>query len=256
TPPPADIVVRTTMFRDWGVDVGRGLAGLILNSLFYNVTRFAAPVLGFLLAWAWIGFDPALAWPALTGGLVAVGIAVVLALSMRSSAAAGAAGRLAGRLLRRFRPAGPGPEEMEGRLSEFYSNVSDRLRWTWPAAGLSMVGLLLVEATILVVSLRFVGVSPALAAAVLIAASLLALYPLTALPFFGLGVLDASVIAFIAHRGAAEASELVAGLIVWRVSVQLVPMALGAVALGWWRRRRRERVRDIESGAGRAAADG
>lgn len=242
TPPPADIVVRMAMFRTWGVDVSRGLAGLILNSLFYYVARLAAPVLGFLLAWFWLGFDPALAWPALTGGGVALAIAVVLALSMRSSGTAAAAGRLAGRLLRKVRKSAPGPEDLERRFVEFYENVSDRLYKTWPAAGLSMVLLLALEASILVLSLRFVGVPPDLATAVLIASSFLGLYPLTALPFMGLGVMDATVITFIAHRSPASASELVAGLIVWRVCVQLVPMVFGAGALGWWRLRRREVV--------------
>lgn len=239
TPPPADIIVRMAMFTTWGVDVARGLAGLILNSIFYYVARLAAPVLGFLLAWAWLGYDPALAWPALTSGLVAVAIAVGLALSMRSPGAAAAAGRLAGRLVRKVRTTGPGPEDLERKFREFYENVSDRLYRTWPAAGLSMVVLLALEASVLVLSLRFVGVPPDLVTAVLIAASFLALYPLTALPFMGLGVLDATVITFIAHRSPADASELVAGLIVWRVAVQLVPMVFGAGALGWWRVRRR-----------------
>jgi len=61
---------------------------------------------------------------------------------------------------------------------------------------------LALEASLLVLSPRFVGVPPE--------------------------VMEATVITFIAHRSPANASELVAGLIVWWVCVQLVPMVFGA----------------------------
>jgi hypothetical protein len=72
----------------------------------------------------------------------------------------------------------------------------------------------LTEGLLLVLCLRFVGVPPGQVPAATALAILLVSYPLTALPFAGLGVLDTSAV--------------VAALVVWRVGLLLVPLALGA----------------------------
>ena len=45
-PPPSDLVVRVAMFRTWGIEASRGLAGATMNMLAFYVNRFAAPLIG------------------------------------------------------------------------------------------------------------------------------------------------------------------------------------------------------------------
>ena len=51
-----------------------------------------------------------------------------------------------------------------------------------------------------------------------------------------LGVLDAGLVALISDNASADASSLVAGVIVWRVCVQLVPLVAGLFPLASLRR--------------------
>ena len=48
-PPPSDLVMRVGMFRSWGIDSSRAIAGATMNALTFYVNRFAAPVIGLLL---------------------------------------------------------------------------------------------------------------------------------------------------------------------------------------------------------------
>lgn len=70
----------------------------------------------------------------------------------------------------------------------------------------------------------------------MLAAFLLA-YPLTLLPLFGFGVLDAALLgAWVTIAGPALEPAIVAGLVVWRVVGILGPLTLGLATLIWWRR--------------------
>lgn len=231
TPAPADIVARAAMFRAWGVDVGQGMAGLVLNSILYYVVRLAAPVVGAVLLLWTVGDEGAVGWAAAVSGLASAAIVAVLVVGSRSAASAGAVGRLLGRAAQRVRRSLPGPEQMEQTVVEFHGRVAARWLRFWPPALLSLAGMVLLESMILVLALRFVGVPPSQAPTLVVVACFLSVYLLMATPFLGLGVLDAAVVALVAERSSADASELVAGLVVWRVCVQLVPLAAGVAPL-------------------------
>jgi len=232
TPAPADIVARMALFRAWGVDVSRGMAGLVLNSVLYYVVRLSAPLAGALVLWGWVDDEPAIGWAAITSGLVGVALIAVLVWGSRSAASAGAVGRLLGRVARRLRPGWPGPEQLERTVVEFHGNVADRWLRHWPTAFLSLVGVVAVESTLLVLSLRFVGAGRADAPTLVVIGAFLTMYLLMATPFLGLGVLDAAVVGLIVDRvPGADSALIVAGVIVWRVCVQLVPLACGAIPL-------------------------
>lgn len=237
-PAPSDIVLRLAMFRSWGIDATTGFVGLTLNSVVYYVARFAAPALGLAAVLAWTGYDPAFGWPAVSSGVVAVAILVALVIAVRAESSAAAIGRLAGRLVGRLRRDPSAAPRVEAQLVDFQRHAAARLKTGGLASALVTAALLLTETALLVLSLRFVGVSSQDAPALLIAACLLCAYPTTALPLLGLGVLDAAVIALLADRSSAQAEDLVAGLVVFRVGMQIVPMALGLAALLHWRRTR------------------
>ena len=62
-------------------------------------------------------------------------------------------------------------------------------------------------------------------------------YPFTILPFSGLGVVDALVLAAIVEIGGVSLeATAVAGLIVWRVFTVACPVVMGLVAMVGWRR--------------------
>lgn len=231
TPAPADIVARAAMFRAWGIDVGQGMAGLVLNSILYYVVRLAAPVVGAVLMLWTVGDESAVGWTAVLSGLASAAILAVLVVGSRSATSAGAVGRVLGRAAQKVRRTLPGPEQMEQTVVEFHGRVAGRWLRYWPHSLLSLAGMVAVESTVLVLALRFVGVPPSQAPLLVVVAAFLSVYLLMATPFLGLGVLDAAVVALVADRASADASELVAGLIVWRVCVQLVPLAAGVVPL-------------------------
>ncbi|SDB96713.1 Lysylphosphatidylglycerol synthase TM region [Sanguibacter gelidistatuariae] len=231
TPAPADIVARAALFRSWGVDVGQGMAGLVLNSILYYVVRLAAPVAGALLMLWTVGDEGAVGWAAVISGLVSAAIVTVLVIGSRSSASAGAVGRFLGRCAIKIRRSLPGPDRMEKLVVDFHARIAGRWLRFWPHSLIALVAMVLVESGILVLAIRFVGVPPSQAPLLVIVASFLSVYLLMATPFLGLGVLDAAVVALIADRAGATASELVAGVIIWRVCVQLVPLLAGIAPL-------------------------
>jgi hypothetical protein len=101
---------------------------------------------------------------------------------------------------------------------------------------IALIGMVLADGTILLLALRFVGVGPDLLPATLVIGMFLLLYPLTILPLFGFGVLDALLLgALVTAAGAVAEPGVVAATAVWRVVTLLGTLVLGVVAFGWWR---------------------
>ena len=92
------------------------------------------------------------------------------------------------------------------------------------------------EAGVLVLCLAFVGVPMDGPTVLLLVCSFMVIYPMTGLPLMGAGVLDATYTAFVSNHSTVEATDLVAGLLVWRVAVQVVPVIVGLLTIAWWRR--------------------
>ncbi|CAN7249866.1 lysylphosphatidylglycerol synthase domain-containing protein [Terrabacter sp. LjRoot27] len=234
-PPPGDVVLRIAMLRSWGIPPAEGIAGISLNTLTYYVARFGAPVLGLGLAAVAGQAEPAYVWTALSSGAVSLVVVVGLVIASRGErSAARAAGWVGGRLRRITSQVDP--VAWSERAAAFVRQAGDVLRRGWGRAMTCQVGLVLSEALLLVLSLRFAGVPAVVAPTVTIVVALLISYPLTALPFGGVGVLDAAVIAMLGLEQGLFEAEAVAGLVVFRVCWMLVPLALGAVTVTRWRR--------------------
>jgi uncharacterized membrane protein YbhN (UPF0104 family) len=246
-PPPADFVLRMAMFQSWGMTLASATSGLTLNTVTYFVARFGAPLLGFLIALVTDGFHPGYGWTALTSGAVAVAIVLALVAVTRGERAAAALGRLASRLGHRIAPARVDPERWSAALVAFQAHSGERLRRYSGWAAIDLVGLLLVQGLLLVVCLRFVGVPSSQVPAAAALTILLVSYPLTALPFAGLGVLDAAMSVVLAADEAVDTSAVVAALVIWRVGLLLVPLLLGGVCLLIWRRTTPPAARAVET---------
>ncbi|MEZ0446277.1 hypothetical protein [Cellulomonas sp. ICMP 17802] len=188
-PPPADIVLRVAMFRSWGLDPVMGMAGVTLNTVKFYAVRFLAPVLGLLLV-ASQGVERRQWVVALLCGLVAAVMLGSLLLLVRGDHLAIWLGRTAGRVVRRFRPS-VDPAAWADALVEIRARSADSLRTGLATSMLALVAMVLADALILLLALRFTGVDAGALSVVDIVGGFLLVYPLTLLPLFGFGVLDA-----------------------------------------------------------------
>jgi uncharacterized membrane protein YbhN (UPF0104 family) len=237
-PPPSDLVLRTAMFQSWGIPLVAATSGLAINSLTYYVARFGAPVIGVLLALAAGTSTTAYVVTAVVSGAIALAIVLGLVAVARGARAAGRLGRLAGGLAHRIVPSRADPDVWSQAMVAFQARAGDRLRRSGGWAGLYLVGLLFAEGLMLVLCLRFVGVTPAQLSVVAVLIALFVSYPLTALPFSGLGVLDAAVSSILIAEGSVDATSVTAALVIWRVCLLGVPLLLGGLGLILWRRSR------------------
>jgi uncharacterized membrane protein YbhN (UPF0104 family) len=262
-PPPSDGVRRFSMFQSWDVDRAQGALGVSLNTLVYYVVRFAAPILGFLVLLTFEAYDATYAITAVVSGLIAVAIAIGLVLLVRADRFAAGIGRLAGRLAARFRPGQVDPEQWAATMVHFRGDASDKLKSRWAWAVLVMLGLLLTEGLFIASTMQFMELPSAELTFAEIFAGFLCAYPLTCLPFAGIGIMDAALLSLYTDRGASDEPTVIAALIVWRLATVLLPLVLGVGALLLWRhahpsqaKAARARLRDGGSAAAGEAASG
>lgn len=234
-PPPSDLALRIAIFGSWGVPAARAVAGTVMNTLTFYVVRFSAPAVGFVLL-AVTGVAPGPRWLELISIAVALAVLGGLLVVIRSEALARSTGAAGARVVGRVRR-GVDPDAWAAACVEFRRDVAERFRHGFPRSLLALAGMLVADLALLVLCLRFVGVSASEVTLVEIAVAYLFAYPFTVFPFSGLGVVDALVLAALADAGgdAIEAAS-VAALVVWRVFTVAGPVLLGLVALGVWRR--------------------
>jgi hypothetical protein len=233
-PPPGDVVVRIAQFRTWGINPVDGMAGATLNMLVFYGARFTAPALGALI-FSLYSFETGKVVTGVVSLLMAVVIVVALVAVLQSDA-------LAERLARRAARAATAmsAEVEESRwvdaVIDFRRRIGGTLRGNLAPALTAMVAGIVIDAAILVAAVRFVGIGAEIAPWPVIVGSVLLAYPLTILPMFGLGVLDALVIANVVDVAGVEyESALVGAVMVWRVITLGGTLGLGAIAMAWWR---------------------
>jgi hypothetical protein len=235
-PPPADVVLRVSMFRSWGVHPVDGMAGVTLGSIVFYAARFTAPVIGLVLL-AFVGLDTR-QW--LVGGvsaLLAATILTTLIVVLRSETWAELVGRTAARLVRKLRAQVDG-DVWAAAVSEFRGRIVKVVKSNLVPAMAGMLAAIVTDSAILLLSLRFVGISAEQLPTVEILAAFYMVYPLTILPLFGLGVMDALMLASWSEiAGPTYESTLLAGTIVWRTVTIGGTLILGAFAASWWRLR-------------------
>jgi uncharacterized membrane protein YbhN (UPF0104 family) len=233
-PPPADYATRVAMFASWGISGARGLAGAGMNTLTFYVARFSTPAVGFVLL-ALVGGELSYRWVDLLFVAVAGGIVACLTLVLRSDALARTVGLRGGRLVRRVRR-GVDPEAWAEGCESFRGHVAARVRHGFPRSMLATVGMLAVDLAMLVLCLRFVGVSSSEVGLADIAIAYLFAYPFTLFPLSGIGIVDALVVAGLVEAGgSAVEAPAVAALAIWRIFTVGAPVLLGLGAMAVWR---------------------
>lgn len=234
-PPPSDIVMRLAMFTSWGIPATSGLAGTVMNTVSFYVVRFGAPLLGVGLMLVLGTFEIGEFVPAVASGLVSVLLLLVVWLAFLGEAFTAGLARRLGLIAHRVRKR-VDPEDWVAWAVDFRGRMVDRIPTALPRSLLVLVAMVVVESTVLLLALRFVGVSRSEVPAVELLVAFLVAYPLTLFPFNGLGVLDAVVTAAIlATESGAEEAALVAGFVIWRAIAILGPILLGLCSVGLWK---------------------
>lgn len=235
-PPPADMVLRVAMFRSWDIDPVAGMAGVTLNMLTFYAVRFLAPAIGLALV---------VVHDADTGQWVTAGLSALVALAIlgtlgalvASDALAARLGAWAGRLVRRFKPT-VDPDTWAAAMVDIRTRSADQLRRGLGRSMLALVAMVLCDATLLLLALRFSGVGAQALPAIDIYSAFLLAYPLTLMPLFGFGILDAVLLGtWVVIAGTEYEPEIVAGLVIWRSLTILGPLAMGTLTFLLWRRR-------------------
>lgn len=235
-PPPADVVLRVSMFSSWGINPVDGMAGVTLNMFTFYAVRFLAPVLGVLVLLTNQGVERGQIVSAVVSGLVAAAVIGGLVAVMRGDVLAAWVGRSAARVVNRVRE---GADEQEWALAvvDFRGRMNQTLRAGLVPSLAALVAMVLTDAAILLMALRFVGVSASELPVVDIVGGFLIAYPLTLMPLAGLGVLDAALLAaFTEIAGLQWEAEIVAALVVWRTITLGGPLLMGAIIVSLWRR--------------------
>ncbi|MET0930069.1 MAG: lysylphosphatidylglycerol synthase domain-containing protein [Aeromicrobium sp.] len=236
-PPPADLVLRVAMFGSWDVPAAQGIAGAMMNTITFYVIRFSVPVVGVLLLLGTaVPYYAIYGWSATLGGAVAVTLLGALWAVLRRERAATWIGTTAGSLVARVRSS-VDPEAWATSAVAFRAHVVRRSKSGLPASLATLLAMVVVDGLLLSLCLRSVGVPVAQLSTIAVVGVFLTAYPLTLFPLSGLGVLDATVLAaFVDTAGLDLEPDLVAGLVVYRVTTLLVPMVFGLVSIAWWRR--------------------
>jgi putative heme transporter len=247
-PPPGDVVIRIAQFRTWGINPVDGMAGATLNMLVFYGARFAAPAIGVLI-FSVHSFDTGKVLTGVVSLLIAVAIVVGLVAVLRSDAFAERLARRAARAAAAVN-AVVDEDRWVSATVDFRQRIGGTLQGNLARALLAMMAGIVVDAAILVAAVRFVGIGADVAPWPVVLGSVLLAYPLTILPMFGLGVLDAVVIANVVDVAGVEyESALVGATILWRVVTLGGTLGLGALAMAWWRATVRRTGTGLEPGA-------
>ena len=157
-------------------------------------------------------------------------------LAVRDPAAAERIALTAGRLARRARSS-IDPARWAAKTLEFRSLIAVRFPSAFPRALLMLLAMTIVDAVVLLLALRFVGVPASALPALIVIGGFLVWFPLTILPLSGLGVLDAALLAmYTATAVEAYEPEIIAALIIYRLVSISRSALLGLLALVAWQR--------------------
>lgn len=252
-PPPADVVVRVQMFRSWSLDPVFGMTGVSLNSTAFYVIRFAMPVLGLL---ALGGRELEVREWILAGccTLAAVVCLVALLFVARSDRFAALVGRTAARAVALARRS-VDPDAWADYVVRLRASAGVSLRRGLVPSLLVLVAMVLADGAIAFASVRAFGVGADRLPLLAFLSAFLLAYPLTLLPLFGFGVLDAVLVGSLTTvAGAAAEPDLVAATLVWRFVTIAGTLVLGALSLAVWRLSRRTRDQAPDDDDGGASA--
>ena len=252
-PPPADLAVRFGIYRSLGIGAEPAGVGIILSGLFSIGARLLIPVIA-LLALIATGVDDETIWLlAVIGGAAVIGAAGVVGLAIRSEEFTRRAAEWIGSgfnaLLARFKR--DPIDEVGQKVVEFRARIGTTLRSSWPMATLATVLSHVLTYSILLVSMRAVGISNEQIdwAVLLVAYAVVRLLTLIPLTPGGLGVAAAGYTFLLTEASDKDlANSIAAASFLTRIWVWLFPMLVGFIPLAMWRKRMKNDLAQLTGG--------
>ena len=254
-PPPADLAVRFGIYRSLGIGTEPAGVGIILSGIFSIGARLAIPVVA-LVALLVSGVDDDLIWLlAVVGAAAVIGVAGIVVLAIRSEDFTRQAGEWVGKgfnaLLVRFNR--DPIDEVGEKVVDFRARVGTTMKESWPRASVATILTHVFTFSILLVSMRAVGVSNEKIdwAVLLVAYAVVRLLTLIPLTPGGLGVAAAGYTFLL--TGASDkdlANQIAAASFMTRIWVWLFPMLVGFIPLAMWRRKMKNDPTQLTGGNG------
>jgi uncharacterized membrane protein YbhN (UPF0104 family) len=239
-PPPSSSVVQYAYFRSGGFDRRPSLIGAVGSFIFPTAGRLVLPVVAFALLVITGNFRPEAIW------LVAISVftlfvaGALIWLIGRSDRSALWVGNQSGRavswVLARFRK-----EPVTGlgeMLVSFRNHTYEVVRQRWVAGSVAVSLNLSLTFVLLLISLRFVGLSnDELPASSVFAALAVGFFAGTILPLTssGMGTVDLFLIASLSALSG-NANFAAAGEVVWRVFYSVLAIPFGVFTLNRFRK--------------------
>ncbi|MGI9665731.1 MAG: lysylphosphatidylglycerol synthase transmembrane domain-containing protein [Acidimicrobiia bacterium] len=243
-PPGADLAIRFGMYRTAGIKGEAAGAGIILSWFFTTGYKLIVPI----VAVAWIVIEEGINDSTVIT-ITAIGVAAVLgiiglvALILYRETVALRIGRVSQRWYNGLAGGKWKFPEAEGlglKLVDFRSQVMDTVKSRWFPALASTLIAQAVFFAMLVMSLRFMGVTEDQASISVIFDAYAVGLLLSMIPIFpgGLGVVELAYVGVIVGTtGDSElANAVTAGAFVHRIFTWLLPILVGLIPLAAWRR--------------------
>lgn len=240
-PPGVDMAVRYGMYRSFGVSAEKAGAGFVLSGIFTIGVKFVLPVFGLLLVL--LSGQYSRGTTILTIISVASAAVVLAVVILRREDLARRIGQLVGGWYNRLL-AGRWklqPVERAGeRLAEFRGQIVQTLGEVWRRATAAQMGAEASSFAVLLLSLRFLGVTSTEANVGLVFVAYSVGLIASLIPFLpqGLGAVELVYVLIIAGADEGELADTVmAAAFTHRIFTWFIPILVGIVPLVMWRRR-------------------
>ena len=247
-PPPSSSIVQYAYFRSGGFERRSSLIGAVGSFIFPTAGRMLMPVVAFAFLVVTGNFKPEAIWLvviSLGTLLIAAGLIWLIGRSDRSALWVGnQSGRAVSWVLARFhkKPVTGLGEMLVSFRTHTYSVVRER----WVAGSIAVSLNLFLTYILLLVSLRFVGLSnDELPASSIFAALAVGFFAGSVLPLTssGMGTVDLFLIASLSALSG-NADLAAAGEVVWRVFYSVLAIPAGVFTLNRFRKRHGELLTD------------
>lgn len=241
TIPGADLLVRFGMYRSWGFGVERTMLGIVLSGTFDNIVKFSLPAVAVIL-FALTGQDMGdFVWVAIIAvGVLLLGAILVTGMIRSEAFTQGLAERA-----EKIANWGLGKIKrdpingLSAKVVGFRDLAIGIVRESgWRALTLSAAGKLWAW-VILVFALRIVGLESDVLSLGQIFVVWVLVMLITAIPITpgGIGIAEMAYIFFFSQMIGSEYSDVIAaGIVLFRLAQWFLPIPIGWVAVGLWRR--------------------
>jgi uncharacterized protein (TIRG00374 family) len=243
-PPGADLAIRFGMYRTAGITGEAAGAGIVLSWFFTTGYKLVVPIIA--LVWILIeeGIEDAVLVTVGVIGLAAVvggiGLTFLILYRERIAERIGEAAQRWYNGLAGGRWKFPEADGLGVRLVDFRRQVIGTVRSRWFPAAVVTLTAQAIFFIMLVLSMRFVGVTAEQASAAVIFDAYAIGLLLSMIPIFpgGLGVVELAYVGVIVGnaQNADLANAVTAGAFVHRIFTWLVPILIGLIPLAAWRK--------------------